>query len=477
MELPGHLLQKIHAHARSHDAARLMNTSKEMQKTIALNNDVAKNHPYREVDIKVDNHGFHHLQFEFSPDSKTVYIVDYKGLNAYDVVTGSLKSSFDVRPSDMAVSHSGGLVACYGSLHGKFHDTYDAVKLFDTKTTKSIKLYGAPNNVAGHTPKTVAFSHDDKLIACLWSRRLMVWNVATGSTVYDNDGEFYDGVLTFSPVRYDLAVQLETIYGAVRRAVFIVNLDGASPEVSRIYTEERDGYDQVIRTTYLKFTPDGESLLYEIMGHKGIGKYGGIGKYAISSKKTEMTLVYNGEKDPEQYTTYDDFDISPDGRYVAAITSDRVLIWNMATNKVIQRNEIRADADGFVFVRFLPDGKSFVTVYDKERLNLWTIGSNKPTTTYHRKLPKNRQIDYGIGILAYTFGISPDGSILAVRDTINSLRLIRLKPIVPNQFYGGVAAASNNKHKHTNGKTYTVRVGKRGGRYILVGKEQNKVYV
>jgi WD40 repeat protein len=123
---------------------------------------------------------------------------------------------------------------------------------------------------------------------------------------------------------------------------FLLILDANTEDLIGTIPENKTG----TTVADLMFTPDGKKLIYAIQP-------GRFMVWDIASNQTSATL-WDGETSAPRIA------ISPDGRWIALKTTDRVEIWDTQTEKVVQ------DLPGFFRPQFSLDGTRIVVPVDRQ---------------------------------------------------------------------------------------------------------------
>jgi WD40 repeat protein len=235
---------------------------------------------------------------------------------------------------NLAFSPDGNYLAC-GSEDG-------VVRLWQVATGREVRQHPA----ASHTPLSVAFSPDGKVLAWSGPRHIHLAEVATGKELpLLPAGEDTPSRLAFSPAGRVLASVHslgEVFLWDVARGKLLCRLEG-----------------DLFAAQEIAFSPDGKTL--------AVGLRGRIGRWDVATGKE---LPPPGGSQGPVY----DLALSPDGRTAAVAYFGPTLgLWDTATGR--QRQGLAAD--DFVSFAFAPDGKTLACASDKDVLRFIDVASAK----------------------------------------------------------------------------------------------------
>ncbi len=340
--------------------------------------------------------------------------------NGKDIVNNPMKEQGNARPSTLAFSPDGSLLAC-----GSEDST---IKLWHTITGELIATF------TGHLSDVyrVTFSPDGNILTSGSSDgTVRCWDVKTMEAL---------------PTRITGHMWMRTASflgdGSKVTSVFsngiITNWDLRSSEKTTLITKatlEEPLYWETYRDFVL--SPDGSNLaIYGIQSDPSKPNY--------RERGLRLTDVNTGH----EVATFPNIGaevFSPDGKTAACSGGNEIRLLNMETGET--RNIITSDHDEdsdehkplIASLVFSPDGKKIVSGTMGGHLQIWSVETGERLSTFFEETPpKGNMYQEAIRSLAY----SSDGALLAVGSTkrlrlIGSTKQIALKEIVsyPREYY------------------------------------------
>jgi WD40 repeat protein len=143
--------------------------------------------------------------------------------------------------------------------------------------------------------------------------------------------------------------------------------------------------------------------------------------------KAKGTLVYGLKNKGDRFSS---LTISSDGRFVAAIESGMVDLWNLTSRKLLY--EKGDNTVNILSVAISPDGKQMVTGNENRMADIWDISTGKKIMTLKGYLNQvderilNNPNMYWAGLVNEA-KLSPDGKLIAIGRTGNNAKLIDFK--------------------------------------------------
>jgi RNA polymerase sigma factor (sigma-70 family) len=356
------------------------------------------------------------MRTQFSPDAKSLFVAscrqDNRGLNVWDLETGSRKQELTAVAQIMTVSPDGNRLAG-GALPGKF-DVWDlktggplssevgrharaaavflshegerasvvgftSISSWDGLTGRLLHSFELP--AFNYTDPHRSFSPDGRLAVSFageWNDRAMcVWDVLAGKRRHTLrvPGQMAGVQTTFSPN----SALLATMHGGKPNRVRLWDM-GSGKEVGS-FPEEKSGW-----THGMYFSPDGKTLF--VVGAQVVGYEVYSGKELFcwrpqrvpDTSGVKVAVIGGPPVDEDSVPAWRGSVISPNGNRVAGILSsgfgrerlaDRIVLYDARTGRVLRRcNDSGKPTSGYEELAFSPDGRLLATS-DGYTVRLW----------------------------------------------------------------------------------------------------------
>ena len=358
----------------------------------------------------------------FSPDGKTIVVgKDDPTVELWDVKTqAKLKTltGHTERVTTVAFSPDGQIVAG-GDWKGN-------LKLWDVQTGNNLRSYDGKKTCENLEMKSTAFSPDGKFLAAACFGRIFLWNVATGSKVYQvEDGETLldlaftaDGASLLSGGYENFKMrdaatgkELRTFkrnansVGAIAFTADGKRLANASQSVRitdknsfiRLWGadagSEMRSFDAGDSAYAVALSPDGKILAQP-------GKDSSVILRDAASGQQIRQISFRSEFD---YDYVRILTFSPDGKILAGSSKNTVRLWDTATGSELKTLPAYEDFVGQLV--FSPDGKTLAASKSLEKIKLWNVAAG-------RELPTFKNYEGIVKAIAF----SPDGKFIAAQN-------------------------------------------------------------
>jgi WD40 repeat protein len=271
------------------------------------------------------------------------------------------------------------------------------VTLWDAATGKKARFFGTTLVNVGVT--ALAFSPDGKYLASVTppflkpNNSVTIWEVATAKSVSSFPIDGFTEKAAFSPDGKTLA--LMTLQG-----VAIHQVPGGK---RRVFLKDKQG-----RFTTLAFSPDGRWLATGVSLLKEGRVFGEIRLWEVATgKEARRWSEKKGERDFQVLA----LTFSRDGRRLTSASSYRVVVWNVADGKELQRFGLT----GSRLAAFNADGRRVTVTGLEGNVSVWDVDTGQQVLSL-------RGFFSGVTSLAF----SPDDKRLAasgVEGTVAGLRV------------------------------------------------------
>jgi RNA polymerase sigma factor (sigma-70 family) len=267
------------------------------------------------------------------------------------------------RVTAVAVAPSGKVIATAAWDH--------SIRLWDSATGKELRRFGwkLKENLPIGTSKAVGalmFSPDGKLLAAAgYENKVWLWDLAKG------EGE---SARTFPGMCAAFSPDGKHVVTAGWGTVATLYETGTGKEV-------RQFKGHISGITYLRFTPDGQTLVTASVGapigFRGEGENWDkqtIWLWDVATSK--VRLRFGGERHPSGLA------LSPDGRTVSAtgLFENIVHLWEVATGK--ERASLHGHGDTLFATAFTPDGTFLASGSMDKTIRLWRMPGGKHAHTF-----------------------------------------------------------------------------------------------
>jgi WD40 repeat protein len=366
--------------------------------------------------LQVSPHGKWGNALWFSPDGKTLVVAGNKEVSFWDVASGKQVRSqpFDAHAHwklSVCLSPNGKLMAraCEG----------DQALLIDVATGKLLREMG------GHRASIygLAFSPDNSILALgTLGPSVQLWDVNTGKLLrgINNHGDQFVFGVAFSPDG--------KIIASCSRDFIILSEVASGKELGRLQTKKpAEG---------LMFTPDGKTLL-------SWGEEGDVKIWDVQERKIRFACT-------GRFGDGRSLALSHDGKTMIQATypGSTLCVWDVATGKE-RFTDFEGHDTAVNCIAFSPDGKTLVSVGDKQQLRKWDVKSWKPIGEWKES--------------ARSLSFSPDGTKLALVPAYE--RVVRIKD---------VASGKTDRQIPVDDVDYVWRVCFARGGKLLVSVDSNR---
>ena len=320
------------------------------------------------------------LALKYSPDGKTLAIIDDRSVVLWDIETDTHKATLS--------GHKKHIPSIKFSPDGQFLSTAadKTIYLWNTKTGE--QKAACPRD-GRYRNFTHVFSPDSELLAtpARDPKMVQLWNTDTGHPQFLLMGHRWEvHSVLFSPdgnnivsISYNNAILWNAKTG-IRKASFI------SPEGSSFS---------------LQFTPDGSALvgyakaLYQDKGDNRI--------WIWETQTGQQKFILNKHRGNITRTLF-----TPDGKTLVSGSADRTMrFWDLETGELITTlKEYDSDSP----IAFSPDGQTFASGGENAKVLLWDLSTGKLKTTFTAYNPVRRISFEENGETLITSG--PDGTTL-----------------------------------------------------------------
>jgi WD40 repeat protein len=336
-----------------------------------------------------------------------------------------------VRLGTVRLRHSAEVRAIAFSPDGKYIASGgdDKIRLWDVTTGRLVRTFGWPAT-------SLAFSLDGRTLVAQGtnlSKRAMVWDVATGETLYwqafhgptpvDVISTWYsafvlihddeNGSMSLLDVLAWETVADFAIDQALRGATSCVSPDGgllawglhkasntSSIHVWSVYTRERrfvtelDGLSKIMS---LAFAPDGRELVTAAYRRGPDGVFIEVCSWDAASGEPGRRFTCG--------TVVGGLALSPNADRVACASRDEIAVWDVRQQKLIRTIRRACPVEGWSQrgVIFSPDGKTIASTSGNRGICLWDVATGQPV------VPLPESCTYAVTAVA----IAPDAKQLA----------------------------------------------------------------
>ncbi|MDA0196187.1 MAG: caspase family protein [Bacteroidetes bacterium] len=295
------------------------------------------------------------------------------------------------------------------------------IKIWDSRSGREIKTLDRHNNPIWQ----IHYSPDGSKIisggADLYEGiiEVCVWDVATGIRLsqFENIDGYYP--LLFMPD------DQHSIFSAGRGAVYNLNNGNATRIIEQMLVAD--------------FSPDGRILA-------GVVKE----KHPVDNYEIEKLKLWDASSDsllftfPDEPSRTTDLKFSPDGKYIAGVIYQNVVIWNVETGKIEQQME---QGDYITCLEFSSDGKFLVSGATGGSIAFWdtsdwseikTIDSHEDDVYDIALSPDNQYlVSVGKDEKAHFWEVFEDKPLYTLATEAGSVSFARFHPIENLIFSGG----------------------------------------
>ena len=349
----------------------------------------------------------------FSPDGSTLAVGDRSGtVTLLDPDTGATVRSWPIHGSSSPTASAPSTTVPPAPTT----DALRPVRPTGAATTSDAPpTTGAPSGGSGWTEDTVssiAFDPSGRLLATAdLSGRIFVWDVETGSELWDLRGHQADALsVAFAPngetlasSAIDATVRLwdvgsgrlvgdlrghdwgvpDVVFSAARDSVFSAAADGVRRWDLRTGKPETTFHSRVGVVRSVNLSPDGQHLA------------------SAGSTGARLWRTEGGDRPDAQLPGVAVVAFSPTGSFLAGATIDRVKIYDAASGAPVR--PLEATGTGLIWnLDVSPDGRSVAAATESGKLVVWDVATGR----------RSFEVDAHRGG-AYAVKFNPDGSALA----------------------------------------------------------------
>jgi hypothetical protein len=324
----------------------------------------------------------------FSPDGKTLAASDIGGAQFYDVATGKLLN----QPIGLALTRS--LTLAFspdGATLASAAMDDSATRLWESTTGKPLLRITSPD----HT-EALLFSLDGKqLMTGDRHGTLRFLNAKTGEPERtldmngDKDAKIQYPVMRIATDGKTLSALGSRFEGKLHSRHMVWDL--ATGNVGKS-TDFQGAFNAMFGPNGTTLHPDGRIILRDALTGKQVVKLNDVifGPYSFTYDGKKLAIASSNAATFLDLTTgrvlaniptgkVGDLEVSPDGRLLAAISRDELVLWEIATAKPVYRLPAPAPfsaADGVAFslrTAFAPDGRRLAAGFKDTTVLIWDI--------------------------------------------------------------------------------------------------------